>query len=166
VIMDIAMPQLNGIDATREIRERDPSCEVIVLSMHATTEHIFRALDAGARGYLIKESAGREVVDAVRAVSEGHRYLSQSVSDEVIDDYVRQRGASEAKSPLDTLSVREREVLQLVSEGRSSAEIARAIHLSPKTVETYRSRLMRKLGVQDLPELIKFAIEHGLTPPG
>jgi len=166
VLMDIAMPQLNGIEATREIREKCPSTQVIILSMHATNEHIFRALDAGARGYLIKESAGREVVDAVRAVSADHRYLSQSVSDEVIDDYVRQRGAGAPKAPLDTLSAREREVLQLVTEGRSSAEIARAIHLSPKTVETYRSRLMRKLGVQDLPGLVKFAVEHGLTPPG
>ncbi|MFQ5857358.1 MAG: response regulator [Anaerolineae bacterium] len=164
VIMDIAMPELNGIEAARKIGEVCPSTQVIILSMHSTTEHIFRALQAGARGYLLKESAGIEVVNAVRAVHAGHRYLSPKISDGLIDDYVRQREAAGAKSPLARLSPREREVLQLVVEGKSSAEIADMLSLSLKTIETYRSRLMRKLGISDLPGLVKFAIQHGLTP--
>jgi DNA-binding NarL/FixJ family response regulator len=164
VIVDIAMPDLNGIEATRQIRETRPSAQVIILSMHSTTEHVFRALQAGARGYLLKESAGVEVINAVRAVHDGRRYLSEKISDQVIDDYVRQRDAVEAESPLARLSPREREVLQLVVEGKSSAEIADILFLSPNTVETYRSRLMQKLGISDLPGLVKFAIQHGLTP--
>jgi DNA-binding NarL/FixJ family response regulator len=163
VVMDIAMPELNGVEATREIAQICPSAQVIVLSMHSTTEHIFQALQAGARGYLLKESAGIEVVNAVRAVHAGRRYLSQKISDRLVDDYVRQRQAAEAKSPLALLSPRERGVLQLVVEGKSSAEIARILSLAPKTVETYRSRLMLKLGISDLPGLVKFAIQQGLT---
>jgi DNA-binding NarL/FixJ family response regulator len=163
-IMDIAMPELNGIEAAREIGQVCPSTQVIILSMHSTTEHVFQALQAGARGYLLKESAGIEVVNAVRAVHAGHRYLSPKISDGLVDDYVRQRQAAEAKSPLARLSPREREVLQLVVEGKSSAEIAGILSLSLKTIETYRSRLMHKLGISDLPGLVKFAVQHGLTP--
>jgi DNA-binding NarL/FixJ family response regulator len=164
VVIDIAMPELNGIEAAREIGEVCPSTQIIILSMHSTTEHVFRALQAGARGYLLKESAGIEVVNAVRAVYADRRYLSQKISDRLVDDYVYQRQAAEAKSPLARLSPREREVLQLVVEGKSSAEIADTLSLSVKTVETYRTRLMHKLGVSDLPGLVKFAILHGLTP--
>ncbi len=164
VIMDINMPELNGIAATHQIREVSPSTQVIILSMYATNEHIFRALQAGVRGYLLKETAGVEVVDAVRIVSSGRRYLSEKISEKVIDDYVHQREKVGARSPLEHLSNREREVLQLVVEGKSSAEIAAILCLSPKTVETYRSRMMRKLGIGDLPSLVKFAIKHGLTP--
>jgi len=163
VIMDIAMPDLNGIEATQQIREVYPSAQVIILSMHSTTEHIFRALQAGAHGYLLKESAGIEVVNAVRAVHAGHRYLSQKISDRLIDDYVRQRQAAEAKGPLGRLSPREREVLQLAVEGKSNVEIAGVLSLSLKTIETYRSRLMHKLDISDLPGLVRFAIQHGLT---
>ena len=163
-VIDIAMPELNGIEASRKIGEACASTQIIILSMHSTTEHIFRALEAGARGYLLKESAGIEVEKAVRAVHAGYRYLSQRISDKLVDDYVRQRHDAEAKSPLARLSPREREVLQLVVEGRSSAEIASALGLSIKTVETYRTRLMHKLGISDLPSLVKFAIQHGLTP--
>jgi len=164
VVMDIAMPELNGIEAAREITQVCPSTQVIILSMHSTTEHVFRALQAGARGYLLKESAGIEVVNAVRAVHAGRRYLSLKISDSLIDDYVHQRQAAETSSPLARLSPRERQVLQLVVEGKSSAEIASILSLSLKTVETYRSRLMQKLGISDLPSLVKFAIQHGLTP--
>jgi DNA-binding NarL/FixJ family response regulator len=164
VVLDIAMPELNGIEAAREITQACPSTQVIILSMHSTTEHIFRALQAGAHGYLLKESAGIEVVNAVRAVHAGHRYLSPKISNGLIDDYVHQRQAAEAQSPLARLSPREREVLQLVVEGKSSAEIAGILSLSLKTVETYRSRLMQKLDISDLPSLVKFAIQHGLTP--
>jgi len=162
-VIDIAMPELNGIEATQQIGEVCPSTQIIILSMHSTTEHIFRALQAGACGYLLKESAGIEVVNAVRTVHAGHRYLSQKISDRLIDDYVSQRQDAAAKSPLARLSPREREVLQLVVEGKSSAEIADTLSLSVKTVETYRTRLMHKLNISDLPGLVKFAIQHGLT---
>jgi DNA-binding NarL/FixJ family response regulator len=163
VIMDIAMPELNGIEAARQIHELCPTVQVVILSMHSTSEHIFRAFQAGVRGYLLKESAGVEVVNAVRAVHAGQRYLSQKISNQVLDDYVHQREVVEVKSPLARLSSREREVLQLVVEGKSSAEIADILFLSSNTVDTYRSRLMRKLGVSDLPGLVRFAIQHGLT---
>jgi DNA-binding NarL/FixJ family response regulator len=161
--MDINMPELNGIEATHQIMENCPSTRVVILSMFATQEHIFRALQAGARGYLLKESAGIEVVNAVREVMSGHRYLSQKISEDVIDDYVRLRDQTIDEDPLSRLSPREREVLQLVVEGKSSAEIAEGLFLSPKTVETYRSRLMQKLEIHDIPGLVKFAIQHGLT---
>jgi DNA-binding NarL/FixJ family response regulator len=164
VIMDIAMPGLNGVEATLQIRHGSPATQVVILSMYSSTEHIFRALQAGAQGYVMKESAGKEVVNAVRAVHAGRRYLSQRIADTMIDNYVYVRQTGQVKSPLEHLSPREREVLQLVVEGKSSAEIAQILYLSSKTVETYRSRLMHKLGVNDLPSLVKFAIEHGLTP--
>jgi len=164
VIMDIAMPELNGIEATRQIREVCPSARVIILSIYSTSEHIFQALQAGARGYLLKESAGVEVVNAVRAVHAGQRYLHQKISDRVVDDYIMQRKAVEVKSPLAHLSPREREILQLVVEGKSSTDIAEILYLSSKTVDTYRTRLMKKLDVSDIPSLVKFAIQHGLTP--
>jgi len=164
VIIDIAMPALNGIEATQQICAACPATRVIILSMHSSSEHVFRALQAGACGYLLKESAGAEVVQAVRAVHAGRRYLSEKIADQESADYLRQRQDGEARSPLARLSPREREVLQLVAEGRSSAEIAALLHLSPKTIETYRSRLMQKLGLSDLPSLVRFAIQHGLTP--
>jgi DNA-binding NarL/FixJ family response regulator len=163
VVMDIAMPELNGIDAAQQIREACPATQILILSMHSTTEHIFRALQAGARGYLLKESAGAELVEAVRTVHAGRRYLSDRIVDTVVDDYVDQSQAALARSPLERLSPREREILQLVVEGKSSAEIAERLFLSAKSIETYRSRLMQKLGIGDLPNLIKFAIQHGLT---
>jgi RNA polymerase sigma factor (sigma-70 family) len=163
-IVDIAMPELNGIEATQKICESCPSTRVIILSMHSTTEHIFRALQSGASGYLLKESAGIEVVNAIRVVHDDHRYLSKKISEKGIETYMSQREKGELKSPLARLSQREREILQLVVEGKSSAEIADILSLSPKTIETYRSRLMTKLGVSNLTSLIKFAIQHGLTP--
>lgn len=164
VIVDIAMPDLNGVAAAAQIRQICPHAQVIILSMHSTTEHVFRSLQAGARGYVLKESAGIEVVNAVRAVHTGRHYLSQKILERLIEDYVRRREAVEAETPLQRLSAREREVLQLVVEGKSSSEIAEILHLSPKTIETYRSRMMRKLGISDLPQLVKFAIQHRLIP--
>lgn len=165
-ILDIAMPELNGIEATSKIIETYPDCAIIILTMYSTSEHIFRALKAGARGYLLKESAGAELVNAVRTVFAGHRYLSDQVSELVIDEYLDRQIPEDDRSPLDRLSQREREVLQLVVEGKPSAQIAKYLCLSPKTVETYRSRVMRKLNVADLPALIRFAIQNGITPLG
>lgn len=161
-ILDIAMPELNGLEAARQIKDACPETQVVILSMHSSREHIFQALRAGARGYLLKEAAGIEVIQAVRAVNAGRRYLSQKIADLVVDEYLRQGEAAAGDSPLTRLSPREREVLQLVAEGKSTAEIAQILPLSPKTVDTYRSRLMTKLGLRDLSALIKFALQHGL----
>lgn len=163
-IVDIAMPELNGIEVTQQIYETCPATQVIILSMHSSSGHIARALQAGARGYVLKSSVGAELVDAVRAVRVGRRYLSQKVSNHIVDDYLRQLEASEGDTPLARLSSREREILQLVVEGKSSTQIASLLSLSPNTVDTYRSRLMQKLGMEDLPSLVKFAIQHGLIP--
>lgn len=163
VVMDIAMPELNGAEATRQILDTTPEVVVVILSMHATSEYVYRALEAGAKGFVVKEAAGEEVVDAVRAVRVGRRYFSQKVQELMVQGYIDRRLAEGDEGPLGRLSPRERQVLQLVVEGKSSKEIARSIHLSPKTVETYRSRLMDKLGLHDIPSLVKFAIEHGLT---
>jgi DNA-binding NarL/FixJ family response regulator len=159
VIMDIAMPELDGVEATRRIVERCPETRVLILSMYLSAEHIYRALQAGAQGYVLKESAGDEVVDAIRALRAGKRYLSHRITETVIDDYLRE-GTN--VSPLDSLSLRERDVLQLVVEGRTNAAIAQALSLSPKTVETYRARIMKKLKVRDTVELVKFSMRHGL----
>jgi DNA-binding NarL/FixJ family response regulator len=161
VVMDVAMPELNGIEAARELARRDPPIPVVMLSMHSGIEHVTRALQAGAAGYLLKDSAGREIIEAVRAVHAGRRYLSPPVA-EIVAQHVR---SGSPGSPLDLLSPRERQILQLVAEGRTSAAIAATLHLSPKTVETYRSRMMDKLEVADVTGLVKFAIRHGLASP-
>jgi len=163
VIMDIAMPGLNGIEATLQILKSCPSVKVLILSMHSSPEYISRALKAGAFGFLLKESAGKEVVRAVKTIYLGHRYLCQKISEAVINDYIDLQEAAPARSPLTRLSPREREVLQLVTEGKTTKEIGQMLFLSPKTVETYRSRLMVKLGIKDVPGLVKFAIQHGIT---
>ena len=163
VVMDIAMPSLNGIEATRLIRERSGAARVVILSMHHTREHVFRALEAGAQAFLLKESAGTEVVKAIRAVLAGKRYLGPGV--ESPRDFLEQAGRLSVVSPIDRLSQRERQVLNLVVEGKTSVAIAELLGLSPKSVETYRSRLMQKLGVGTMPDLVKFALEHGITPP-
>jgi DNA-binding NarL/FixJ family response regulator len=160
VVMDIAMPELDGIESTRRILEKCAGTKVLVLSMYLSSEHLHRAMHAGARGYVLKESAGDEVVDAVRAVQAGKRYLSHKISETMIDDYLRD---GVRMSPLDSLSLRERDVLQLVVEGQTNNAIAVKLSLSPKTIETYRTRIMRKLKVQDTVELVKFAMRHGLT---
>lgn len=164
VVMDISMPKLNGIEATLQIAELCPQARTIILSMLGTSEHLYRSLQAGAAGYLLKGSAGQMLIEAVRAVHAGHRYFSEEMTQVLVDDYVQQRERGPLVSPLERLSPREREILQMVVEGRSSAEIAEVLALSPKTVETYRSRLMSKLGIKDVPSLVKFAVQHGLTP--
>ena len=161
VIMDISMPGINGIDATRQILVVHPEVRVIILSMLGTADHVFHALQAGARGYLLKESAGREVMEAVLAVNAGEMYFSRPITYVMINDYVQARAETQDDS-LESLSIRENEILCLVVEGKTSAEIGRSLNLSPKTVESYRSRMMQKLGISDLPDLIKFAIKHGL----
>jgi DNA-binding NarL/FixJ family response regulator len=150
-IVDIKMPVMNGIDATRRIRESSPSTRVLILSAHDSAHYVDQALRAGAEGYVAKRSAGPEVVKAVRAIVEGKRYLSASLA------------ATVAQNPLASLTLREREVLQLVADGKSNAAAASILGLSPRSVETYRLRVMQKLGIEDLPTLVKFAIRHGMT---
>ncbi|MFO7743300.1 MAG: response regulator transcription factor [Anaerolineae bacterium] len=162
-VLDIGMPELNGVDATAEICRRNPSVRVVILSMHSTNEYVFRALRGGASGFVVKDSAGRELIDAVHAVHAGHHYLSQKISDQVIEDYVEHREAIEDQSPLDRLSDREQQILKHLVEGKTTAEISESLSLSNTTVNTYRSRLMKKLNMHDLPSLVKFAIRHGLT---
>lgn len=158
VVMDIAMPKLNGVEATRQIRETNPAAHIVMLSMHSTAEHIFQAHRAGALGYVLKESAGSELVEAVRSVYLGRPYLSHKLT-LAMDEPVNPNG----KSPLERLTRRELQALQLTVEGKTAAEIGVILSLSSKSVETYRSRLMHKLGLNDLPSLVKFAIQHGLT---
>lgn len=161
VLMDIAMPNLNGIEATHLIRTRLETTQVVILSMHSNQEYVLRALQAGARGYVLKKSASKEVVDAIRTAHRGGRYLSQKLVESAIDDLLRDGSITD---PLDVLSSRERQVLQLLVEGKSNAVIARSLSLSPRTVETYRARVMQKLNIDDIPSLVKFAIQHGVTP--
>ena len=162
VVMDINMPLLNGIDAARQLHNLAPELKVVILSMHANKELIYQALRAGVKGYLLKATSAKELVIAIRAVGAGNRYLSNSIADTMIDDYVDQRQSRDDRSPIEQLSGREREVLQLVVEGKTSAEIGALLFLSISTINTYRSRIIKKLGVKDKTGLVKFALEHGL----
>lgn len=159
VVMDISMPDMNGIETTRNIKQRWPEIGVVILSVHSTSEHVHRAFAVGASGYVLKESIGRELLDAIKAAHGKRRYLSSKIRHVGLE----RKNPVAVRSPLEGLSVRERQVLQLVVEGRTSASIAEQLFLSSKTVETYRSRLMQKLGVGDITALVKFAIQHGLT---
>lgn len=154
-ILDVAMPGANGIDVARRLRAVSPKTRVLMLSMHANPDYVRQALAAGASGYVLKESAGAEVVAAVRTVQRGERYLSARLS--------APASADSPGDPLERLSAREMQVLKLVVEGNTSSEVAAQLRLSPKSVDTYRSRLMTKLDVEHLPELVKFAIRRGLT---
>lgn len=162
VVMDISMPEINGIEATRKITQSCPQVQVIILSMLGTSEHVFQALQAGAKGYLLKDSASRDVVEAVLTVASGKRYFSQPITDTIVGDYIQVRASAKEANPLDSLSDREKEILTYVVKGKSSAEIGRILYLSPKSVETYRSRMMKKLNVSDIASLVRFAIEKGI----
>jgi DNA-binding NarL/FixJ family response regulator len=160
VLMDIAMPELNGTEATHLICERGLDTRVVMLSMYSDPVHVCRALQAGASGYVVKKSVAKDLVEAIRAVHSGRRYLSRPLVDSVINEFVSKAASTE---PLDSLSSRERQVLQMLAEGHAVTAIAEALSLSPKTVETYRARMMEKLGIRDLAGLVKFAIQRGVT---
>ena len=160
VIMDSNMADLNGIEATRQLRERESPARVIMLSVHAEPQHVVRALRAGASGYVPKSSAGTDVIDAIYAVRAGKRYLHPTIAHEVLEQLVE---AEKGEDPVARLSSRERQVLQMIAEGKAVSDIALALSLSARTVETYRARLMEKLGIRDVPSLVKFAIRHGIT---
>lgn len=161
VVMDMAMPGMNGIEATRAIHDWNPGVRVIMLSMYSKMEYVYRALQAGASGFIVKRSAARELVEAIRAVHAGRHYFSAQIADSVIGGYV---GRDAPEDPLRILSAREREVLQLLAEGKGVADIAETLHLSRKTIETHRAHLYQKLDIHDLPGLVRFAIQHGVTP--
>jgi DNA-binding NarL/FixJ family response regulator len=161
IVMDLALPELSGVDATLLILAAQPLIRIVILSAWDTSEHVFRALRAGALGYVLKESAGAEIVQAVAAVSKGDRYLSARLTGFLIDGSLIDQNSV---SPIESLSPREREVLHLTVTGASSAQIGIRLSLSSKTIDTYRSRLMGKLGVTDLAGLIRFAVAHELAP--
>lgn len=160
-LLDIVMSQLNGVDAAREILKNDPEARVLILSMYSDSERVYQALRAGARGYVLKRDLPDDLMEAIQQVSAGGRYLSPGVADTVITDYLQEKKPPDA---VQQLSTRERHVLQFLVEGRSAASIARKLKLSPRTIETYKARLMKKLGLSDLPALVKFAIRNGITP--
>ena len=160
VITDISMPELNGIEATEVIHKEFPKMKIIALSMHSEKHVILRVLRAGANGYLLKDSAFLELVKAIRSVLKGEIYLSSKITDMVVNEYIKK--ISENESDLDLLSVREKEVLQLISEGKSTKEIAALLFVSIKTIESHRKHLMEKLGLFTVADLTRFAIKEGL----
>jgi DNA-binding NarL/FixJ family response regulator len=162
VIMDLAMPQLSGIDAIQQIVRRLPSARLLVLSMHADEVYVTRAIKAGAHGYLLKDSAGTDVLRAVTALTQNKSFFSPAVSRIMLDDYVRQLAERGITDRYDLLSEREREVFQLIAEGRVNKEIAEILHLSPSTVETHRARIMEKLDVHSAVEIVLYAVRKGI----
>jgi two-component system, NarL family, response regulator NreC len=162
MVMDIGMPNLNGIEAAGQITEAQPATAIIMLSMHSDEGYVLRALKAGARAYLLKDSAEADLSHAIRAVTEGKSFFSPAVSKVLLDDYMRKLQRAGAEDSYDLLSAREREVLQLVAEGKSSKEVANMLHLSVYTVETHRSNILQKLKLRGMPELILYAVRKGL----
>ena len=162
VLMDIGMVELNGIEAARQIRTAQPDIRVIMLSMHAEQQYVFESLKAGANGYVLKASAFQELLSAIKTVVGGKNYISPALSDTVMTDYVRRAKGEQKNTELDKLSSREREVLQLIAEGNSSAEVAELLHISVRTVDTHRHNIMTKLEIHSIAGLTKFAIRHGL----
>ena len=162
-VMDLSMPSLNGTDATRQIVDMGVGTRVIMMTMHADRHMVAETLKAGAMAYVLKNSAATELADAVRAVMVGNVYLSPKVAGVVVENFVRRQPTDQGpKASL--LTPREREVLQLLAEGRTSKEIAATLHVGVKTIETHRSQIMDKLGLRSIAELTKFAVREGLTP--
>ena len=161
ILMDIAMPGLNGLEATRRIKKKFPKTKVVVLTMHTNEEYIFQILNAGADGYLVKETAFQDLISAISSVHRGEAFMSPSISKKVLTEYI-QRAQGKEKVGFDTLTTREREILQLVAEGNSNKKIAEALFISPKTVETHRAHIMDKLNIHDRAGLIKYAIRKGM----
>jgi two-component system response regulator NreC len=164
VLMDVAMPRLNGIEATLHIRRRWPTCRVLVLTQHNRREYVQRLLQAGASGYVLKKAGGAEVATAIRAVRDGHVFLDAEVADLVVEDYVEHLGRRDepGQSAYGLLTAREREVLALVAEGRATREIAEVLSVSTKTVDAHRAAIAQKLGLHSQADLVKYAIREGL----
>ena len=161
VLMDITMDGMNGLDATARLLKEFPQLRVIILSMHANEEYVRQALQAGAAAYLLKDAATAELELAVRAVAQGQTYLSPAISRQVVEDYLG--GQSEPAGPLTQLTARQREVLQLIAEGKATKQIAALLEVSVKTIETHRAQLMERLGIHDVPGLVRYAVRHGMV---
>jgi two-component system, NarL family, response regulator NreC len=162
VIMDIAMPNLNGIEAARRIVEKNPRIGVVILSMHYDESYVIRALKAGARGYLLKDAVKAELIAAVQAVAQGRSYFSPRIRDVLQEDYMRVLGRKGIDDSYDLLTDREREVLQMVAEGRTNKEIAGTLNLSYYTVDTHRTHILQKLNLHSVPEVILYAVRKGI----
>ena len=163
VLMDISMPGLNGIEATQQIGREHPQVRVIVLSMHTGERHVLQALRAGARGYVLKGGTPRELELAIEAVSRGEIFLSPAISKHVVEAVLRQKALP--TDPVDQLTPRQREILQLIAEGHSSKEIAQLLDASVKTIESHRASLMERLDIHDVAGLVRYAIRHGFVSP-
>ncbi|HKM89812.1 MAG TPA: response regulator transcription factor [Candidatus Acidoferrales bacterium] len=161
-VLDIGMPNLNGIEAAQHITAGESGAAVVILSMHSDESYILRALKSGARGYLLKDSAESDLVRAIHAVAEGKSFFSPTVSKVLLEDYVRKLRRTGGEDSYDLLTPREREILQLIAEGRSNKETASLLNLSVYTVETHRANLMEKLGLKSVPELILYAVRKGI----
>lgn len=161
-VLDLGMPRLNGIEAARQIASKMPSTAIVILSMHADESYLLQALKAGARAYLLKDSADADLIAAIRAVSEGKGFFSPAMSRLLADDYVRQIRERGVQDSYELLSPREREVLQLLAEGKSNKEVATLLNLSISTVETHRSKIMQKLNLHSAPELVLYAVRKGV----
>jgi len=162
VVMDIAMPTLNGIEATRRITASVPGAAVVILSMHYDESYVLRSMKAGARGYLLKDSAKADLINAIRAVHDGRSFLSPRISRLMQDDYLAQFEARGVDDSYDLLTDREREILQLVAEGKTNKEIAGVLNISPYTIDTHRAHILQKLHLHSAPELILYAVRKGL----
>jgi two-component system response regulator NreC len=162
VVMDIAMPHLNGIEATRQIVSQHPKVSVIILSMHVDESYVMRALKSGARAYLLKDSAESDLIRAIRAVMEGKSFFSPAVSKLLLEDYVRQLQQKDEEDSYELLTSREREILQLLAEGKSNKDVANLLNLSLYTVETHRAHILQKLGLHSVPDLILYAVRKGI----
>ncbi len=165
VLMDIAMKGLNGLEATVRVRKDFPDVRVMILSMYTNEEYVLKALQAGAAGYLLKDAGTNELEIAIQAAARGETYLSSAVSKYVVAGYVRRVGGDAELDPLERLTPRQREVLQLVAEGQTTKEIARTLHISKKTVHTHRKQLMEQLDIHDVAGLVRYAIRMGLVAP-
>ena len=163
VVMDIGMPSLNGIEATRRILAANPRTAVVMLSMHQDESYVLRSLKAGAKGYLLKDSLRGDVIDAIRAVAQGRSFLTRKVRRMLQEDYVRQMESRGLDDSYDLLTDREREVLHMVAEGKSNKEVARLLNISSTTVETHRAHILQKLGIHSVPELILYAVRKGIV---
>lgn len=162
LVMDIGMPNLNGIEAASQITQGHPEISIVMLSMHSDESYVLRALRSGAKGYLLKDSAEADLIRAVHAVAGGKSFFSPAVSKVLLDDYVRKLKRSGTDDPYDLLTPREREVLQLVAEGKSNKDVAQLLNLSVYTVETHRSNIMEKLNLRGVPDLILYAVRKGI----
>jgi len=162
ILMDIAMPSLNGLEATRQIRRNDPNARVLVLTMYESDEYVAQMLEAGAMGYVLKKVAGSELVYAIRAVHQGEAFLYPSITKRLVEDYLRRVETGQDHASLENLTDREREILQLIAEGHSSKAIADLLSISLRTVQNHRAHLMQKLGIHDRGDLIKYAIQKGI----